>query len=458
MTDKEYPFLPKKVDIYISYTQRVDKDKEIALAFYDACKEHKKLEPHIDSEDLGLHADIYEYMDKLSTARLVVCVLSKDYFKSINCVSEFAGLCHNGFIHERVFPLFIHHFFDDKKRKKRMKKLINDDDAKQRVKKNTGGALKDLLNIGTNDFMDKLAGFVREDSSEFMANKFKTFIDYFLDEVSKQSKKRLKSYRDKLEAGIQKEMNHSELKSLVYKLENVLGCDGVDCAKKLLEDPLTGLTVFHKFCCENNLIQIPALPVRKIAGFLLVAMIDDGWWLMNEFALQRGLSRGVFSKTEDINHYSIEIVFSRVVEKAKPALYKKDGSSVRSESLIYCPKIPVFSGDPETRKNVLLKAFYEKTMKEPVAKNSLDADKLRTLRGAFKIDLDNGRQPFYIISQHEFEALNKDGIIDDINEKLEKCVVFVVVGKNFEIASASNSILCGDIDKIQYFIHEFAIA
>lgn len=457
MPAPEYPYLPDQVDIYISYTQREARDKEVAEALYNACEAHPRLVPHIDSKDLNLHADIYQYMDKLSAARFVVCVFSKDYFNSINCVAEFAGLCHNGFMHNRVFPLFIDFFFDDNKRNEWMNQLVGDDEAKKRVKKNTDQDLKSLMEIGISQLMEQLTGLVHEDSKEFMANNFSTFIEYFLGQINAHNKERLQQYRNKLEEGIQGRLEHPDLVGLVDNLSYTLKCRANECAGKLLETPIEGLADFHACCKEKHLLSPLSLPVREIAGLLFVATVDSDWWLVNEFALQRGLSRGSFADTCDINHYSIEIVFSRAV--ARPATYKKKDDKIYSECLIDCPAIPPFSGNPEARKDVLLKSFYETEMEVAFPESCLDEDKLRTLRGEFKNKLSEGKQPFYVIKKNEFDALHSAGIIDVINKELKNLVVFVVIDEHDEnfIANASRNVISGDVERVQSFIHKFAM-
>ncbi len=455
MSKKEYPYLPDEVDIYISYTQREDKDKKVALAFRNACEKHSRLNPHIDSKDLDLNADIYQFMDKLSAARFVVCVLSKEYFTSINCVSEFAGLCHNGFMHNRVFPLFIDHLFDDEKRNKWMNQLVDNEAAKKRVFKNTGKQLNELLEIGIWEFMDKLAGSIREDCKQFMGNNFQGFIDYFLEQISKHNEQRLEEYTKRLEAGIQKELENPDLKKSLSGLTHYLSCDNSKCAaKKLLQNPVNGLSRFYKFCCEYNIFEQPIPSVKKIAGFLFVATIDPRWWLMNEFSLQRGLSSGSFSETSDINSYSIEIVFSKV--SGQPALYKQDGATVYPDSSVHCPNIPSFTSDQKANKQVLLKEFYQVEVGVALKEDGLGASQLRTLRGAFKDKLENGTQPFYLIPANEFKALQNAGILEEINKELENLVVFVVIGETFDQNSSSN-VISGDIDQLQFFIHKFTL-
>ncbi len=185
-------YLPEKVDIYISYTQRVEEDKKIAKAFYSACEKqkHPRLIPHIDSKDLGLHADIYQYMSKLSASRFVVCVFSPAYFQSENCVLEFAGLCHNGYMQDRVFPLFVDYFFNDDDREKKMSVLIDNENLADRVKKNTGKKLGDLLDHARHEYMDKLAGIVHQTASQHEEDQFESFFSYFLDRIEQHNEKR----------------------------------------------------------------------------------------------------------------------------------------------------------------------------------------------------------------------------------------------------------------------------
>ncbi len=329
MTQEDY--LPEEVDIYISYTRRAKEDKDIAEAFYSACKRHPKLRPHID-RNLRDGEKIYQYMDELSAARFVVCVFSADYFKSENCVYEFAGLCDNGYMPDRIFPLFQEHCFADKQRKEWMTALVDEKELKQRVKDKTGRDLAELTEKVRWQAMDKLAGVVVPLASEHKKDDFAKFIDNFLIKIAEDNKEKFCDHEKYLVCEVKKILGKDSLQELLPELGHELQCEKnkEECSGALFTDIVTGVDKLSRAAKKMNFNVKTNRDLQEIVGILLVSTVNPGWWLMNEFRIEHERKTGKGINADEMVEHEIEIVFARMFKR--PEMYKVVGEKYKSES------------------------------------------------------------------------------------------------------------------------------
>jgi hypothetical protein len=431
-----FDYLPKQVDIYISYTQRADEDKEIAHAFHDACIKHKWLRPHIDTTDLPYQANIYKYMDKVSSAPFVVCLFSEDYFKSENCVLEFVGLCHNGYMEKRVSPLFMEHFFNDTRREKMMMFLDSDEQLKERVKAKIGKDLRELLEQGRTDYMDNLAGKVTETATWHKTNRFERFITTFLEFANNRNREQFHELKKQLIAKTQKKLQHPKysqfIQDLAYGLTGSSGSNAKVCAEKLFSrDVLDGIEMLIQWGRDKSFDLRKDRIFQEIVGLLLIFAIDSGWWLMNEFYLKRSIKNGDFIQAAGLSEkHEIEVVLARMDKL--PAMYKATGSDIIPDNFIQQGDVVPFSANAEIALESYLRAFFEDITGTIVDSKNIRGkpDLIKTLQGRLKNKISRGGRYFYIIRQEEYVNLVTLGVIKEINTILEKAVQFVVIGKS----------------------------
>ena len=436
MTDKEYPFLPDKVDIYISYTQRVDKDKEIAHAFCAACEAHRhpQLRPFIDTKDIPYQANIYKYMDTLSSAPFVVGIFSEGYFQSENCVLEFVGICHNGYMEHRLHPLFNEYFFNDKERKKWMLCKEDDELLQERVRDKTGKELKVLLHSGRKEVMERLVGKSDKNVKWHMQDNFKTFITTFLKTANSYNKEQFDNLRKELVRKIQVRLAKSSFKQVVDELAEKLQClkESSSCAEKLFSgDVVANMKNFVACRSFYQSNQSTDRNFREIFGFLLVSTINQDWWTMNEFHLRHSLNNECGVEVDGLfKDYEIEVVFARINER--PAMYRKDGPDIFSKHLMQSNKNISFTSDAQNLLEQYLRAFYEDiTHTSLEGRTILENGRLmNTLEGRFDGLRDEKSQYFYIISAEEYNYMKKIDVLREINSFSNMAVQFVVVGES----------------------------
>jgi hypothetical protein len=449
-------FLPDRVDIYISYTRSSDTDDAIAQNFYRACQEHPRLQPHIDNRELAEGDSIYQYMDVLSAARFVVCLFSEDYFLSPNCVLEFAGLYHNQYMRHRVFPLFVNYFFNDDKRQKMMLAKVDDENLQSRVRKKTGHALSDLLHQSMTDYMDGFAGTVQKGAAEHQADHFKGFIDSFLATIIAHNKERFKAHKEKLVSQVSGRLQHPACAPLLPHLAYALQCDASanNCAAALFAaDACAGLAALIAAVKDTGLDFRSSRILEEIAGYILLSAIEPGWWLINEFRLQRAITTGSRLDAAELYSHEIEIVLARISDR--PPMYQRNGVTINSRCQVNEAQGINFTQDTGVIKQSYLWAFYEDITKVPVGHSRGDADRiLPELRGLLKIKLREHKQFFYIIRQEDYDSLVKKGVIEEIHNALDNMLQFVVLGSsptaqnNCNVLSVDSEEILGYISKI----------
>lgn len=449
--------MPDTIDIYISYTRRAPEDEKIAKAFYAACEAHSQLRPHIDTEDLRLGDGIYQYMDKLSAARFVVCVFSEDYFKSENCVLEFAGLCHNGYLQERVFPLFVKHFFNDDMREVMMMALADDPNLQRRVKEKTGCLLKDILEQARRKPMDELAGKVHDLADVDLADDFKNFIHSFLVRIEQHNKNRLEKHKNRLIEQIDRKLNHRDLKESLPELGYELECDKTskECSRKLLEiDVRKAIHYLIKVAEEVGLSTEKNRRFQEVVGLLLVSAIEPSWWLVNEFRLQHKMNNGVGLPLGKLSNHVIEIVIARFFDR--PARHRVGPKGViLSQNHLESERIIPFTDNSTAMKESYIREFYHQITRTDLGSMKVDKEHMIELRGRLKNRLrDAGRQYFYLITRDNYTELDRIGAIQAINKDLESLVQFIVVGERLtgeddaNVLSVDSDEICGYLSTI----------
>lgn len=432
MTDKKYPYLPDKVDIYISYTQRKDKDKKIAQAFYDACYAHPRIEPHIDEKDIPYQANIYEYMDRLSSAPFIVCIFSEGYFQSENCVMEFVDCCHHDYLEFRLIPLFREFFFNETDRQQWM--LFNQDDPvlQESVKEKTGRNLADLLESGRKKVMKKLAGNNDETAEWHKENDFEKFLTTFLEIANKRNKQQFEDLRYELVKNVQKRLTDRAFKDFLITLAEKMDCSETaeSCAEKLFsQNVLSSMEVLvdcRKLCSFKTPLD---RKFKEVFGFLLVSTIRPDWWLMNEFHLRYSLKNGYGVKADGLsNKCEIELVFARVGKR--PAMFRAKESRIVPENFLQQGEHIAFTNDSKSLFASYLRSFYEDLTKESLEGAAIldEAELLGTLEGRFRGLKRRKRQYFYIIPEREYENIKQLGVLHAINTLSKQAVQFVVVG------------------------------
>ncbi len=433
MPAPEYPYLPDQVDIYISYTQREARDKEVAQALYNACEAHPCLRPYIDACDIPYQANIYEYMDTLSSAPFVVCIFSEEYFQSENCVLEFVGICHSGFLERRLVPLFAAFFFNDADRKKWMLFKADDELLRERVKDKSDKDLKDLLEYGRKEVMERLAGVNEKDAEWHKEDNFKTFITTFLETANNYNKEQFEHFRKELIRKVESRLASSSFEQFIQFLASKLNCsaNSSSCSTKLFEkDPLGSMEklVDSRNACTFN--EVMEAYFQEIFGYFLIYAINPGWWIMNEFRLKHSIENGYGLEAAGLtDKYEIEIVFARLGKR--PAMYRANNASIEPEHFIRSnPSIP-FSQETQYVLESYLRTFYE-----DITHTSLEGemitdnnDLMKTLKGRFSNLKRRGRHYFYIIPKDEYEKMKEIGVFHEINSVSNKAVQFVVVGK-----------------------------
>jgi len=369
---------------------------------------------------------------------------------------EFAGLCHNGYMQERVFPLFIDYFFNDDCRKKMMNALVDDPLLIKRVEKNTGKQLSELLETARSEYMDNLAGHVHKKASEHQDNQFETFIKFFLEKIEEYNKKRFQEHTRRLTDQVCRKLNYYKLKEFLRELAEGLECnaEASACAVALFAgDPLDGIASLIQAGKDSGLALRTTRLFQEIVGLLLVSTIDPTWWLLNEFRLQHSLSTGDGVKVGDMFSHEIEIVMAKLSDR--PALYSANSSEIEPQQLIGDGNGFAFTGDKDERKKFYLKAFYIDITKADLgpAIVSDGNEQMRQLKGRLKNNLAQGRQYFYILSRTEFDELSKLGVIKEINEELEKMVQFIVVGKDDD-SEPNGAVLSVDSERVLGYLSE----
>ncbi len=449
-------YLPENVDIYISYTRRAEKDKQIADDFFDACENHPKVTPHIDREDIRLGDSIYQYMDTLSAARFVVCVFSEDYFKSENCVLEFAGLCAHGFMEERVFPLFVEHLYSDDRREEIMTALAGNTNLHNRVKEKTGFDLASILEQGRTKYMEQFVGTNQELAAGHQGDHFAGFITQFLDTITEHNKARLRKHRKRLAEQIGRKLLHPDLKPLLPNLSYELGCTekGGECAKKLVNgDALAGISVLINAAKDANLQAGKNRFFLDVVGLLLIGTINPGWWLMNEYRLLNQMATGDGLELGDLSNYVIEIVMARFFNRPATHCVTPDGEIISENQLGQAEGI-TFSADENVMKDSYIRWFYQDVTATDVGTREVTPAMMTELRGRLKVKLREGRQYFYIISKDSYQELDEVGAISAINDALDRMVQFIVVGgtplgtDDQNVVSVDSEVICGYLSTI----------
>ena len=422
---QEYLYLPETIDIYISYTRRDSKDGEIGNAFYTACEKHPMLTPHIDKENLKDGDEIYRYMDELSAARFVVCVFSPEYFKSENCVYEFAGLCHNGYMADRVFPLFQKHFFSDNQREEWMTAKITDENLQKRVKDKTGKELAGLIEQVRWQDMDKLAGVVVPLASEDERDNFQEFIDNFLEKIDSDNKRKHEEHKEHLVWSVKETLGNESLNTLLPHLADELSCrcDKDACAKKLFDDVYAGIISLHNATTKVDIVPRKNSDIKEIVGRLLVSVINPGWWVVNEFHLENTRKKGKSFKADGMIEHEIEIVFARLFDR--PAMYEEVGTDLKSTSSVVKHNDISFTTDAEVIKKRYLIAFFEEVTTCHFEGEELTSSNEMRLRGSLRFR----GQHYCIILPEVYEKLVELDVVKKINEVLEGMITFVVLGK-----------------------------
>ncbi len=97
----------KRTDIFLSYCWADKIYADCIDLYFRSNKEYKNIVIHRDIRDVGTWKNIREYMDTVRKMDYVILLISKNYIKSFNCMSEVLSVMKDPNYEKRIFPAIV---------------------------------------------------------------------------------------------------------------------------------------------------------------------------------------------------------------------------------------------------------------------------------------------------------------------------------------------------------------
>lgn len=454
---------PPTIHVYVSYKtenkSQLDELKDAFDRYNEKSKSKYKMEIIFSEKSIYERDNIVEFMDKLTVAGVVVFLLSENYFQSAYCWYELIKFYEKGSLSDRFSVLPIQ--FEDFNHDKDISKL---ESAVRAWGSNTEGQDKliELLGITQEEVAEK----IKTVNSEVLKKWFKNVIGKkCCDKTVEEVERNLTIIFEKENERFEKALFHhieNELKGIEnlesswkYFAKNSLGASGI--AKKLIAKDYTEALLDIQEWAETERERKRSdwneffISLKKIAGWVVLKSIRQGWWVNYKLGLTGGINSQSFfhlNLTEEQLSYS-EVVVSRtlldIAEVPKPAGFElyttddgKEGNKIipaGKDRLIKSDNFIIDSCSNAMLETVLM-PLYTDINKLPPIPDEFTPEAL--LAELISLVAKRRKNYFYMIDKDYLKKLtecklpfdNNKSVLDVLNNKLNEKLFFIVIDRN----------------------------